>query len=311
MYSGLLEPFKKYDSVNPMDVSEPTMNLFNQVMAKNETGNRYDALNRDPFHPDAGFNVGAAQWRGGRARNIIDKTYAADPEAAMKFIQDIDLKNDQDIWANREAVTKMLGSPAGIKVQDEQMRKDFKYYMKLASDNGVQGAGAAMVWADLAHRYGAGGARRFLNKETGVTTLEHLMDELNKLEQSGDRNAPINKTRFTRYAQALGGEAGVIASMYKATTDVLEGMDVATAVNGAVVVRDPMEVYREATDTSKDVAKLPDLGTGVASTAVDETAAFREQIFNILRATEPDTAPQNDPASILINAIIKYLIGGV
>ena len=310
MYSGILGPLKKFDEIPIGELSPEVVDLYNTAMAKNETGNRYNMVNKDPAS-NSGFNVGTAQWRGGRADNILSKLKERDPELANSYIKDIDIRDREAVWKSREDVAKWLDTPSGRQVQDEQMNLDFNRYMDLAKSNGVVGSGAAMVWADLAHRYGDSGAKRFLNKD-GPTTLEHLVNELNKLEAAGDRNAPINKTRFKRYADMLGGEAGVILSMHGAARSVLEGRSVGESVADTINYSNAVDLQKIINEASKSsIPELPDTGSPLAQTLSDETSEFKRQFIENLFKPEEQLRKNEDPITILINAVIKYLIGGV
>ena len=311
-YSGLLAPLEKYENL-PIDAISPElMDSFLHSKGSLESS-KWGTVNRDPFHPDKGFNVGRAQWRDSRASNVLDRLYKTDPELARQHIGELDKFDANSVMANKAEIEKWLDSPTGRSVQQTQMRDDFKnIYMAHAKRNGITTAGAAMVWADLAHRYGVGGARRFINPN-GPTTLGYIASKLDELEETGDRNVPVNRRRMARFAKDLGGEAGAVLAMHSAATSVLRDGDsvdsVANELNYNVDV-DVSKIIAEASRTG--VPELPDLGDPVAPRLSQETTNFKEQLIReVLRQPTPQPDRKPDPIEVLLNAIIQYLIGGM
>ena len=312
-YRDILSSIAPLDDVSIDQISPEMMDTFLHTKGKLESGNRYGLVNRDPGQPDSGFNVGAAQWRNSRATNLMERLYNTDPELAKQYLGDIDKFTYENVWPNKDKVASWLGTDTGARVQQQQMRDDFKnIYIAKAKEFGIKSAGAAMVWADLAHRWGVNGAKRFINPN-GETTVGFLAGKLDELAREGNRNDPINKRRFSEYAKAFGGNAGAIMAMHQASTSVLKGGDTVASVAEAFDYADPVDIRKIISEASASPKiELPEIPRTHANLPMtEEVSVFRNQLMKEVLNAKPQENTQPDPWGILLNAIIKYLIGGV
>jgi len=326
-FSQLIEPLQELDTI-PIDQMPPELiSKFLDTKGGLESS-KWGIVNRDPGAPTQGVNVGRGQWRGGRAVDVLNTLRSANPELAKQHVGDIGSFTEDSIWKNKDRIASWLGTNEGKGVQQQILERDFKqHYMKYAKQYNIQGAGAALLFADLSHRYGPGnwskgtGASQFLNRPGEAPTT--IADIARRLDESASRNpdsqnVAINYRRIGKYAKELGGTAGAVTFMHDAARSVVSGeVDInSLAAQQSYVDQETLRQIIEETSKA-GLPEIPDLRT--ASTGgpeseglTDEARQFRNKILmEILSAKEdPKQKQQQDPISILINVLIQHMLGG-
>lgn len=312
-FNEILSPLEKYENMPLDNITPELMDAFLNTKGSLESS-RWGIVNRDPGVPNSGFNVGRAQWRDSRATGVLDRLYQSNPQLARQYIGDLNKFDEKNVWANKEAIANWLDTPFGREVQQRQMRDDFKnLYIHQARKNGIKTAGAALVWADLAHRYGVNGARRRFINPKGPTTLGYIAAKLDEFADQGEHNTNINRHRMSRFAKELGGEAGAVLAMHNGAMSVLrDGASIESVANELNYNVD-VDVAKIIADASKSgIPELPDLSDPAAPRLAQETTNFKEQLIReVLRQPVQPAEKKPDAVEVLIKAIIQYLIGGM
>lgn len=130
------------------------------------------------------ITVGSGQWHGVEARDLLLRIRQKDQETFAWFDtagvgQDLDNLDWSGycIGAGSEkaqCISQILGSAAGIQVQDKMMNEKLHQYQMEAAALGVEDAKAQLLCAGLRHFGGAGTLERVLNKVPGAYTVENM-----------------------------------------------------------------------------------------------------------------------------------------
>lgn len=103
--------------------------------------------------------MGKLQWHANRARNLLVEVQKADPITFNQYLGGTrianEIKNKTD-WSNRKlsasevkAVSKLLNTNVGKKVQDKLIGNDVSAYIKTGQGLGIKDAAALSYFADL------------------------------------------------------------------------------------------------------------------------------------------------------------------
>ena len=148
-----------------------------------ETGGESD-YDRIAASYAGGITIGSGQWYGMEAKELlmrIRKKYSVTFERLDTAGIGKDL--DEQDWSSyrisadsekAECIRQILGSSAGIKVQDEMMNERLRQYQKEAAALGVTNANAQLLCAGLCHFGGTGVMKRVLDKVQGDYTVENI-----------------------------------------------------------------------------------------------------------------------------------------
>ena len=214
--AGIMDSFNQ---IAPFDSIQHTPELtqaMQKTMSDIESGGRAGVVSLDSNQKPS---IGLGQWNDTRAQKLLERIRTADPSVAMQYIAEQDKIDNEYILREKDNISKLLSSDIGVATQKKQLSEDMSGYKAIAEKWGVQGAPAQILVSDLIHRYGAGGARQFVNKE-GTTSLSQLYDKLKAYEDRGAveggkvaKNAEINSRRFSMYATSIGREAGAIMDL--------------------------------------------------------------------------------------------------
>ena len=304
-FMDILKPLDKLEDTSIDEISPELMRKFLDSKSSLESS-KWGIVNRDPAAPDKGFNVGRVQWRNSRATNVLNRLKNEDPELAKEYIKDVDKFDEETVFKNKENIEKWLDTETGRKVQTEQMTDDLKnIYIAQAKKNGIETAGTALVWADLAHRYGVNGARRLFINPSGPTTLDYIAKRMDELGEKDEFNKNINIRRMNRFANDLGGEAGAIMTMQAAAKSALqEGMPI-EAVKEELSMADIIK--KETESTPMKPADMPDSSQPLTA----EVDIFKQHLNFLINETLKVKPPEQkkDPINILIEAIITGILG--
>lgn len=307
----ILSPLKKFETLPIDQIPTDVIETFNKTMRGHESGGRYGLVNKDPGTTE-GFSLGTAQWRGNRAVNILEQLKNKNPELAEQYVGNVDIRDQQQIWKNRDKVAEWIGTPEGQQVQQQQMRVDFKNTINFLKKNNVQSAGAAIALVDLSHRYGLGGVKKRFINPSGPTTLSYIAHKLDSLQGKDDFNYKINVKRLSGYGKAFGGEAGAVLSMYDAADAVInKGMDVdsvynelasnAPAVDMSEIIDDKISPTTGNTEENQ--------GTGIdTSKMVSDTSLFKDHLNLLIKDVFKTNPEKRDPVDILFEAVLKGLL---
>ena len=185
------------------------------------------------------------------------------------------------------------------------MTDDLKnIYIAQAKKNGIETAGTALVWADLAHRYGVNGARRLFINPSGPTTLDYIAKRMDELGEKDEFNKNINIRRMNRFANDLGGEAGAIMTMQVAAKSAIqEGMPI-EAVKEELSMADIIK--KETEFTPMKTTDIPDSSQPLTA----EVDIFKQHLNFLINETLKVKPPEQkkDPINILIEAVIKGIL---
>lgn len=138
------------------------------------------------------ITVGGGQWHGEEARELLLRIRSADAKAFAKLDtaligQDLDQADwssyrIQDGSEKAQCIRQILGSPAGIRVQDEMMNELLATYRKEAKALGVKKTDAQLFCAGLLHLSGSAALRQVLDGVEGGYTLDNIRAAVDTLE---------------------------------------------------------------------------------------------------------------------------------
>lgn len=138
------------------------------------------------------ITVGSGQWFGNEARELLMRIRKADPvgfnQADTAGIgRDLDAGSWQNyrICADSDkmrAISRILGSEAGIRVQDEMMDEKLEQYRDDAVAMGVRDMDAQLLCAGLRHLGGSAMVRQVLSDSAGDYSAEAICAALEKAD---------------------------------------------------------------------------------------------------------------------------------
>lgn len=223
--AGIMDSFDKLVPLDEMQYTPELSEAMLDTMTQLESGNRPGVIISD-FNKKP--SIGLGQWNDSRARKLLERIRTADPSVAMQYIAEQDRIDNEYILREKEKLSQLLSTDVGVSTQKKQLREDMAGYKAIAEKWGVVGTPAQVLVSDLIHRYGARGAKQFVNKGA-PTTLTDLFNKLKAYEERGavqggsvQQDAQINARRFSRYAEALSGEAGAVMDLADLGKEVLK-----------------------------------------------------------------------------------------
>lgn len=139
------------------------------------------------------ITIGSGQWYGMSARELLLRIRKADSKAFAK-LDTVGIGEDLDTqdWSGyridassqkADCIRQILGSKAGIRVQDEMMNEKLRACQKKAAALGVKDQDAQMLCAGLCYAGGARMLRQVLETVEGKYTVENIRTAM---EQMGD-----------------------------------------------------------------------------------------------------------------------------
>ena len=134
-----------------------------------ESGASYASVANDS---NGSPSVGFLQWNNTRAVDLLKRIAADDPDSAVKLLgeplyEEIEA-SASDGWSTKalddaqlKAVSKLMKSDSGVRIQKDQANSDVASYINKARSLGIVNASALVYYADLAHQAGTGGVRKY------------------------------------------------------------------------------------------------------------------------------------------------------
>ena len=174
-----------------MKLTETQAEVIRKIIYAVETGGQeYGKCRYNDFTPayanassEHAITIGAGQWYGNEARELLKEILAAAPEVFRKK-DTAGIEKDLDkSWgayriskssAKAKAIVAIINTPEGKKAQDKKMDAQMIKYINEAEALGVKDVAAAMMCANFRHQGGKTAPERILKKTKKPYTLDHL-----------------------------------------------------------------------------------------------------------------------------------------
>lgn len=155
---------------------------------------------------ETAITIGAGQWNGAEAKNLLLRIKEADPENFAK----LDTANISDdlngSWENYNpaegsdkwnTIKTIISSNVGISVQDQLMDEEINGYLDNALSHGITDLGGQVMYAEIMHCGGESAAERILNHAEEPYTTDSLYQAVtSSWPDDAGKNAPINSDMF-------------------------------------------------------------------------------------------------------------------
>lgn len=162
-------------------------NIFYAVeTGGNEYGKKdYKCFKEPARGKETAITIGAGQWHGVNAKNLLLLIRQTDPELFVSLDTagiGADLALDWSAYVKAAGsvaaicIQSIIGSPVGIQCQDQKMLLDIQNYINTAAAMGITFLDAQMMCANFIHHGGTGAARRILAKTNEPYTLDRLYE---------------------------------------------------------------------------------------------------------------------------------------
>lgn len=173
--------------------AEEKKTALKQAVCVLESGaeGRYDSIGQTA---DGVITMGCAQWYGNEAKNLLQRIYAADPEAftqldTVGIAADLDedwQSNAVDLNSEKaQCLRQILGSEAGIRVQMDKLEELLSDGQTEAARQGVFDEEAQLACAVLRWVGGTAAVRRVLSAAEGDHSVQSICDAMDALGYAG------------------------------------------------------------------------------------------------------------------------------
>ena len=138
------------------------------------------------------LSVGILQWHGVRALKLLRRILTEDPAAASCLSAALctEIRSTSSNWnsrtltaAEKTAISNLLASASGRRVQDAQAWEDLYTYIELAWDAGMRCDAVVFYYASICNQFGTGGAQTYLRhiRATLGVDSDYLFWDLDEL----------------------------------------------------------------------------------------------------------------------------------
>lgn len=172
--------------------TQSQMNILIKIIAAVETGGQiYGQARYDDYTPayancsnETSCTIGAFQEYGSLAKGLLHEILNTYPSTFRKY-DNAGIESDlhRTSWtgysptkgsAKAKAIQAIIGSPDGIKVQNNRIQKQMESHISFAQKQGVSNVDALFMCANFIHQGGQSACIRILKKTQKPYTLDHL-----------------------------------------------------------------------------------------------------------------------------------------